>query len=174
MLLTIWAFCFLGQIFIIKLAYVFPQPIAAFSLLLFVVFVGLCFAPFHCFYMRARKELLVVLINIFISPFGLVRFKHFFLADIITSFVIPLKDIGFIVSYFFSGLWLESTAPTTGGILWLKWYTAIVPLLPFWFRFAQCLVRYRETGLKAHLVNGGKYLSAFSIQLSAGFKVFYP
>ena len=90
------------------MAYVFDRPIAAFTLIVFIVFFGLCFAPFHCFYMRARKELLVVLYNIFISPFGLVRFKHFFLADVITSFVNPLKDIGFILFYFFSGYWLDS------------------------------------------------------------------
>ncbi len=111
MLLTIWAFCFLGQIFIIKIAYVFERPVAAFSLIVFAIFFGLCFAPFHCFYMRARKELLIVLWNILISPFGIVRFKHFFLADIITSFVNPLKDIGFISCFFFSEKWLESELP---------------------------------------------------------------
>ena len=134
MLMTLWAFCFLGQIFIIKLAYVFPYPVAAFSLLLLVLFVVLCFAPFHCFYMRARKELMVVLYNIFISPFGIVRFKHFFLADIITSFDIPLKDLGYIACFYFSDLWFESSAPNTNDIVGLKWYVCIVALLPFWFR----------------------------------------
>lgn len=112
MLLTIWAFCFLGQLFIIKLAYVFPHPVAAFALILTIAFILICFAPFHCLYLRARKELLVVLYHIVISPFGLVRFKHFFLADIITSFVVPLKDVGYIVCFFFNGLWLQSDTPS--------------------------------------------------------------
>lgn len=57
-------------------------------------------------------ELLRVLCNIVIAPFGKVRFKHFFLADIITSFVSPLRDLGYVGCFFVSGGWLESEAPT--------------------------------------------------------------
>jgi hypothetical protein len=141
---------------------------------LFLIFFTLCLSPFHCFYKRARKELLRVLYNIVISPMGLVKFKHFFLADILTSFVVPLKDVGYMLCFLFSSLFLDSTAPTFDNMPALKWYVAIVPLLPFWFRLAQCFVRYFETGLKAHLVNGGKYFSSIAIQISAAFKIFYP
>ena len=30
-------------------------------------------------------------------------------------------------------------------------------ILPFWFRFAQCLNKYRATEAKVHLINAGKY-----------------
>jgi predicted permease len=113
--------------------------------------------------MRARKELMVVLYHIFISPFGTVRFKHFFLADVITSFVNPLKDIGFICAFFFSGKWLNSELPSTKDNEALLDYTLIVVFLPYWFRFAQCLRRFQETKLKAHLVNAGKYFSCMLI-----------
>lgn len=135
-MLTIWSFCFLGQVFVIKLAYVFEQPVAAFTLVVLAIFLALCFSPFHCFYMRARKDLMVVLYHIFISPFGIVRFKHFFLADVITSFVNPLKDIGFICAFFFSGKWLNSELPSTKDNQALLDYTLIVGFLPYWFRLA--------------------------------------
>jgi EXS family len=124
--------------------------------------------------MKARKEVIIVLYHIVISPFGLVRFKHFFLADVITSFVNPLKDIGLMAFFFINGNWLDSKFFTINDNYGLKLYTVIVPLLPFWFRFAQCIVRFRETNLKAHLVNAGKYFSCLLIQLSALFRTLYP
>jgi hypothetical protein len=135
-----------------------------------LIFIGFCFAPFHCFYKRARVELLVVLWHIFISPFGLVRFKHFFLADVLTSFVIPLKDLGFIVCFFVTGMWLDSSPPSTNYDS-VKYYTVVIPFLPFWFRFAQCFVRYKETKLTAHLINAGKYFSSICVQAAGAAKV---
>jgi hypothetical protein len=138
MMLTVWSFCLVGHIAVVKLKYIFAQPAAGFALAVLVIFMALCFTPFHCFYKRARKELLIVLWHIVISPFGLVKFKHFFLADILTSFVVPLKDVGNIVCFYTSGKWLESddidtkVVPGNG----LVYYLMIVPLLPFWFRFA--------------------------------------
>jgi hypothetical protein len=111
-LLTIWGLGLLGQILIIKLDYIFPEPTAAgFTLAVLLIFICLCFAPLHCFYMRARLDLVKVLWNIIISPFGIVRFKHFFIADILTSFVIPLKDLGFMSCFFFGTKWLSSILP---------------------------------------------------------------
>jgi EXS family len=162
-MLTVWSFCLVGHIAVVKLKYIFEKPAAGFALAVLVIFMGLCFAPFHCFYQRARKELLVVLWHIVISPFGLVRFKHFFLADILTSFVIPLKDVGTIFCFFASKLWLNSETPDTNAFPGLVYYLMIVPLLPFWFRFAQCLVRYWETKLTANLINAGKYLSSLLV-----------
>jgi len=61
-----------------------------FSIAVFVLFFSLCLMPVHCFYFRGRVELAKTLWHILISPFGKVRFRHFFLADIITSMTGPL------------------------------------------------------------------------------------
>ena len=169
-MLTVWSFCLVGHIAVVKLKYIFERPAAGFALAVFVIFLSLCCAPFHCFYKRARKELLVVLWHIVISPFGLVKFKHFFLADILTSFVVPLKDVGNMVCFFASSVWLDSMSPDTKAFPGLVYYLMIVPLLPFWFRFAQCLVRYRETKLTANLINAGKYMSALMVQVVGAIK----
>jgi hypothetical protein len=85
MLLTIIMLCFMGQIVVSKLDHIFDPPNAAFTLALISIFVFLCFMPIHVFYLKSRKQLLKVLLHIFASPFGKVNFKHFFLADILTS-----------------------------------------------------------------------------------------
>jgi hypothetical protein len=102
-------------VFIIKLDYLFENALAIFTMIALIIFIGICFIPFHVFYLRARKDLLLVLWHILISPFGIVRFKHFFLADIITSFVNPLKDVGTISCFFFRGYWENSDLPSTSN-----------------------------------------------------------
>ena len=89
----------------------FTVPIAAFTLAAFVIMVSMCLIPFHAFYLTARLEMLKVLIEVFMSPFTAVTFKHFIVADILTSFVNPLKDLGATGCFFFNGLWRDSTVP---------------------------------------------------------------
>lgn len=90
-----------------KLEYLFDPPNGWCPLALITIFIILCLLPLHVFYLRTRQELMRVLFNIFLSPFGIVKFKHFFLADILTSMVYPLKDIGSMVCFFASGAWLD-------------------------------------------------------------------
>ena len=73
--------------------------------------------------------------NIVISPFGMVKFKHFFFADILTSLVNPLKDVGFMSCYFVEGLWKDSTTPKAGNCPGLTNYGYSIAFLPYWFRF---------------------------------------
>ena len=170
MLLTLWAFCALGQMIIIKLDVTFDQPVAGFSLFMLLMMILLCLIPFHCFYRTARLEIIKVLFQVMISPFSVVRFKQFIIADIITSFVNPLKDLGYVACFYIHGLWLDSTEPNIEKCYLLKEYTYIVMFIPFWFRFAQSLWRYRDNKLKRNLVNAAKYIS---IMVMAGLYVTY-
>jgi len=36
----------------------------------------------------------------------------------------------------------------------------IFGILPYWFRFWQCIHKYHESGMKVNLVNAGKYFSS--------------
>ena len=49
------------------------------------IFIVGCFFPHKCMYGQARIELAYTIYNILISPFGKVRFKDFFFADVLTS-----------------------------------------------------------------------------------------
>jgi hypothetical protein len=107
MLLTIWMLSFMAQVIVCKLNFLFEHPHAYATMALFIIFGLICFFPFHVFYMKSRKELVRVLFHIFVSPFGVVKFKHFFLADIITSLGVTLKDFISIFFLFSSGQWLD-------------------------------------------------------------------
>lgn len=53
-------------------------------------------------------------------------------------------------------------------------YRPIVNCLPAWFRFAQCLRRYRDSREAfPHLVNAGKYSTTFLMVLFATLKAYH-
>jgi hypothetical protein len=96
----IWGFCWLCQIAKEKTEFaIFPAE-ATYSLIAIVLFILLCIHPFRFLFRQARWELAKSLGEIVISPFGLVRFRHFFLADVLTSTIIPIQMSMIIYCYF--------------------------------------------------------------------------
>lgn len=85
-----WIFCFVWQTAKIKLEIGFFDDYATFTLMCLLFFVVACTIPFNIFYRSTRIQILYTLGHIVISPFGLVRFRHFFLADVLTSIITPL------------------------------------------------------------------------------------
>jgi len=155
----VWFSCLTWQVAMVKLAPEFGgSTVQYFSIFVLVSFLGMCLMPFHMFYLRGRVQLARTLGNIFISPFGKVRFRHFFLADVITSMTAPLQHVFYIVCYY------EESAFVTGDKVNLKqqcqtsygFYIAM-SFLPYWWRFCQCLKKYHETEQSVHLINAGKY-----------------
>jgi len=86
-----------------------------------------------------NHEVVKTLKEIVIAPFGQVKFRHFFLADILISAKLMLIDGTAIACFLVSGEW-NSVSPVTYrrqfGLNYL-WN-----ILPLWWRFAQCLRRY--------------------------------
>ena len=119
-----------------------------------------------------RYELLYSLFHNLIAPFGLVRFKEFFLGDILTSMVRPLIDVYFIGCFYSSDEWKDPSVqgkckPSNSMIL-------IVSLIPFHIRFWQCINRYYYTEMWfPHLVNAGKYLSTIVLLFVAYYRNTY-
>lgn len=123
------------------------------------MFLGIILAnPLDVMYRPFRFELMYSFYHNLIAPFGLVRFKEFFLGDILTSMVRPLIDIYFTACFFGQDEWMSSASssvckPSNMAIL-------IVSLIPFHIRFWQCINRYYYTQMWfPHLVNAGKYMS---------------
>lgn len=158
------------QTFILKLEFLFDKAVAGFTLAVLVVFTFMCVQPFHCIFLKGRVALAQTIWNIVISPFGMVRFRHFFFADIITSFIIPLKDLGYVGCFFTQGGWLESTQPKLDQCPQLENYLLGIAFLPYWFRLAQCFRRYHDTKMKIQLLNAGKYFSMILIQFANIFR----
>ena len=143
------------------------------TLTLIVLMILIMVNPFSYGYKKFRHELLLALYYTVVAPFGLVRFKDFFFGDILTSMVKPFIDIIFIANYFnfeqnqisggTSPAWrnmdikLHQCSPSNMAIL-------VVSLLPFHFRFWQCIYKYNETGLWfPNLVNAGKYFAGMMV-----------
>lgn len=117
--------------------------------------------PVHCFYFRGRVQLAKTLWHIIISPFGKVRFRHFFLADILTSMTGPLQHMFIVACYYSEGSFETGDIVNIGQECTVdnKFYWAFA-FLPYWWRFAQCLNKYHETKRKVHLINAGKYFTS--------------
>jgi hypothetical protein len=114
--------------------------------------------PLHFWFRTFRFELLGALRNTVLAPFCPVRFKDFFLGDVLTSLTKPLSDSLFLVCFFAQTRSVECR-PSSGALL-------AVSLLPFHFRLWQCVYKYRETGLWfPNLVNAGKYLASMGTPL---------
>jgi len=98
--LFMWSSCFALSLMEVRLEYLFKDAPAYFMVGLLAFFMIYCFQPvLQCGYRTARMQLVITLYEILISPFGRVRFRDFFFADIITSMVTSLQDIGLILVY---------------------------------------------------------------------------
>ena len=143
----------------IKLRYFFTSSVPWFLIALLVIFTIYCVQPvLKCGYRTSRYQLLITLKEILISPFGRVRFRDFFFADVITSMGGTLQDIGFSI-YFCYTADIERDKSLSLEVKWLHIFSIVCGFIPYWFRFWQCINKYHNTRVKAHLLNAGKYSS---------------
>ncbi|KAM6962849.1 xenotropic and polytropic retrovirus receptor 1a [Aplochiton taeniatus] len=127
--------------------------------------------PFKTGYYKSRFWLLKLLFRVCTAPFHRVEFADFWLADQLNSLVIVLMDLEYLVCfYIFELQWSERKGllPLFNGNYMCHSYSygvrAIIQCLPAWFRFVQCLRRYRDTKRAfPHLVNAGKYSTTFFV-----------
>ncbi|XP_069050441.1 xenotropic and polytropic retrovirus receptor 1a isoform X2 [Lepisosteus oculatus] len=125
--------------------------------------------PTKTFYYKSRFWLLKLLFRVFTAPFHRVEFADFWLADQLNSLTTVLTDLEYMICFYsFELSWGERDGllPLTSGNAVCNSYSyglrAIIKCLPAWFRFVQCLRRYRDTKRAfPHLVNAGKYSTTF-------------
>ncbi|XP_039287272.1 xenotropic and polytropic retrovirus receptor 1 [Nilaparvata lugens] len=124
------------------------------------------FNPTRTFRHEARFWVLRVLLKIIASPFFYVGFADFWLADQLTSLVPALLDLQYFVCFYITNeSWMKADNATkcVDKVYMLR---PIVACLPAWFRFAQCLRRYRDTREAfPHLANAAKYSTTFFVIL---------
>lgn len=61
--------------------------------------------PTRLIYRRVRYSTIIAFYNILIAPFGLVNFKAYILAEILTDCIIPLEDFGKVITHLILGDW---------------------------------------------------------------------
>uniref|UniRef100_A0A8C4D8P8 Xenotropic and polytropic retrovirus receptor 1 n=1 Tax=Dicentrarchus labrax TaxID=13489 RepID=A0A8C4D8P8_DICLA len=128
-------------------------PMQANPLALYGLFFLFLINPFKTCYYKSRFWLLKLLFRVVTAPFHRVGFADFWLADQLNSLVVVLMD-------------LDDERPTPHYVCNSYSYgvRAVIQCLPAWFRFIQCLRRYRDTKRAfPHLVNAGKYSTSFFV-----------
>ncbi len=143
----------------------FIQPLGFVTLILLFLF-----NPTHTLYHHARFWFLKTLGRVICAPFYRVGFADFWLGDQLTSLELLFFDIEYFFCFYIYdvGWWPINSSSQSRGFLCHGWpqvlLQTILMILPSWFRFAQCLRRYRDTKHKfPHLVNAGKYASGFFV-----------
>ncbi|XP_077986071.1 xenotropic and polytropic retrovirus receptor 1 homolog [Glandiceps talaboti] len=167
---VLWAFSALAYIFSDKVNLpAFANPLALVGLMVLFLL-----NPTRTLYYRARFWLLRILCRIFLAPFFPVGFADFWLADQLNSLATVLLDLQYLICFYaFSVEWLHSDNEVecysySYGI------RSVVASLPAWWRFAQCLRRYRDSRkVFPHLVNAGKYSTTFFVVLFSSLAAVY-
>lgn len=102
------------------------------------------------------------------APFFYVGFADFWVADQLNSLGTAFTDLHYLVCFYSHNASLDSdwdvAVHPEQCVARSNWVRPIVMALPAWFRFAQCLRRYRDTREAfPHLVNAGKYSTTFLV-----------
>jgi hypothetical protein len=84
----------------------------------------------------------------------------FFLGDQLTSQVASFRNVEFIVCYYSGGYFQERQEDACTDNKTFKALMYVFSLMPYWFRFLQCMRRWRDEGDRMQLYNAGKYASA--------------
>lgn len=137
---VVWAISVLSFLYSESLS--IPPFINPLSLML-VMILFVC-NPFKVFRWEARFWLLRTTGRMVAAPFFTVQFADFWLADQLNSLVVALMDFQYLLWFYFTSNWMGGS----GSAIIRKSDFVIRPIvncLPAWFRFAQCLRRYRDS-----------------------------
>ncbi|XP_055841829.1 xenotropic and polytropic retrovirus receptor 1 [Episyrphus balteatus] len=167
---VIWTLSMLSFVYSSSLsipAYVNPLTL---TVIMFVFLLN----PFHVLHHDARFWLLRISGRMIAAPFFHVGFADFWLGDQLNSLVTALLDFEYLVCFYITnGDWAQANNTS----VCLEKDFLIRPFfncLPAWFRFAQCLRRYRDSKEAfPHLVNAGKYSTTFLVVIFATLRSFY-
>lgn len=165
-LMVLW---FLSFIAFIVSSYYDAQPFAqplAFVLFLIILLIN----PIRIFYYQSRFWLLRNLGRVFFSPYFHVDFTGFWLGDQLISLELVFFDLQYFICFYADDVqWTqpkEKYGIFCSGSSQFVLQTIFI-FLPSWFRFAQCLRRYRDTKAKfPHLANAGKYATGFLVAIT--------
>uniref|UniRef100_G3PNL6 Xenotropic and polytropic retrovirus receptor 1a n=1 Tax=Gasterosteus aculeatus aculeatus TaxID=481459 RepID=G3PNL6_GASAC len=143
-------------------------PMQANPLALYGLFFLFLINPFKTCYYKSRFWLLKLLFRVVTAPFHHVGFADFWLADQLNSLGVVLMDLEYMICFYSFELdWTKHDGLVSSKDVCNSYsygVRAVIQCLPAWFRFVQCLRRYRDTKRAfPHLVNAGKYSTSFFV-----------
>lgn len=130
--------------------------------------------PLPILHHKARRWLLKVLFRIVTTPFHVVRFADFWLADQLNSLSLAIQDIEFVICYYSSSIdwWSGSKSSRCESVQYgIK---PIVAVLPAFWRFTQCWRRYYDSKhAYPHIANAFKYSTTFFVVMFSALNTFF-
>ncbi|CAD7002416.1 xenotropic and polytropic retrovirus receptor 1 isoform X1 [Ceratitis capitata] len=162
---VIWAICVLCYIYCDPLG--IPQYSA--PIFLYTLMIAFLLNPTKTFHHEARYWAVRVLSRVVMAPFFFVTFADFWLADQLNSIVPAFVDIPFIICFFGENpTWHKTDYGVSPCVQDISMIRPVVAILPAYWRFAQCIRRYRDTREAfPHLVNAAKYATSFFVVIFA-------
>eukprot|EP00250_Pteridium_aquilinum_P016536 c23147_g2_i1 orf=256-2580(+) len=143
--------------------------IMPFSILM--IFLLLLICPFNVCYRPSRYFVLTNLRHIVLAPFYKVVMADFFLGDQLTSQVYLFRNAEYVLCYSIFGHFKEENIERcTGDNVNFLIIAYLVSMVPYWWRFAQCIRRWIDERHGEHITNGAKYFSAL---VAAGIALTY-
>ncbi|KAK9736451.1 SPX domain [Popillia japonica] len=133
-------------------------------LILFGSMLAFLFNPTKTLRHGARFWALRILARVFFAPFFYVHFADFWMADQLISLIPFVTDIQYIVCFYYTNNDWYKAKDANYCIEKRIFLRLFIACLPPWFRFAQCLRRFRDTRETfPHLANAAKYATSFFV-----------
>ncbi|CAL0312228.1 unnamed protein product [Lupinus luteus] len=123
-------------------------------LVLVVIVILLC--PLNILYRSSRMFFLTCLFHCICAPLYKVILPDFFLADQFTSQGQALRSFVFYICYYGWGNFKHRQSTCQSSRIFIT-FSFIVPVIPYWFRFLQCLRRLFEEKDTMQAYNALKY-----------------
>lgn len=142
MLALVLNICLLVQLFLFNFFWVYPNQPKWPTFVVTIVFLALVmFNPFDIMMRSARIEILKIIKDCSLSPFTPVKFRTFFMCDVITSSRIMLNDASAMICFYQSGEFRSQIPLKCMYVTNLNYFWSI---LPYWWRFWQSIHRWHE------------------------------
>ncbi|XP_075485499.1 phosphate transporter PHO1 homolog 10-like isoform X2 [Primulina tabacum] len=139
---------------------------------LVIVVFAIMFCPFNVIFRSSRFFLITCVFHCICAPLYKVTLPEFFLADQLTSQIQALRSFEYYVCFYGRGKLSRRRTKCSSHEIYNVFYF-IVAVIPYWFRFLQCVRRFFEgEDYTAHGFNGLRYfLTIVAVVIRTAFEL---
>ncbi|KAL1923529.1 uncharacterized protein VTP21DRAFT_8509 [Calcarisporiella thermophila] len=140
-------------------------PPTVYPIIWFTIVAGILILPFPVLYHHARKWILNSFGRVIASFWYRVEFRDFFIADELNSLTYSIQRLPLFLCVYA----IDFDNPGSNCNWDNAWQSIALGAVPAWWRFLQCLRRYRDTSESfPHLFNAAKYFFGMAANVLGG------